>query len=336
MSKLTKHSSFPFTGGQPPLSPGAHRTIPSPDDVITFFRTHERVSWNLTEFLDLPWQDIQIEKLTKADIDVVETTMLVESNNPDYVANLIEYFKADQDVCDFLMMWGVEEWKHYYALRDYLTKVRVAIEARSRGLEGPTPNACVLEQIDSSIRATLSEDVGAVREASTENWGLPAHYVPAQLVASTTVQEFVTADFYRHHSIHTQEPILAKLEMLLAKDETRHEMFYEQKTKDCLEADPSLLPMVLDALKEFGMPGAYLLDDYGERRAAMEQAAFPTLADKKAAFARLFAKLTRIIGEPNAMRVFTEGNYLSDGVDDPSRKKMRPEMITRLMTRRLG
>ena len=62
--------------------------------------------------------------------------MLVESNNPDYVANLIEYFKADQDVCDFLMMWGVEEWKHYYALRDYLTKVRIAIEARARGLEG--------------------------------------------------------------------------------------------------------------------------------------------------------------------------------------------------------
>ena len=32
--------------------------------------------------------------------------MLVESNNPDYVANLLEYFKADQDVCDFIMMWA--------------------------------------------------------------------------------------------------------------------------------------------------------------------------------------------------------------------------------------
>jgi hypothetical protein len=36
------------------------------------------------------------------------------------------------------------------------------------------------------------------------------------------------------------------------------------------------------------------------------------------------------------MQVFTEGNYLSDGVDDASVKKMRPEMITRLLTRRLG
>ncbi len=84
------------------------------------------------------------------------------------------------------------------------------------------------------------------------------------------------------------------------------------------------------------MPGAYLLDNYDERRAAMENAAFPTLADKKAAFVRLFGKMERVIGHDNAMRVFTEGNYLSDGVNDPGRRKMKPEMITRLMTRHLG
>jgi len=336
MSKLTKQSSFPFTGAQPPLSRSAHRTIPSRDDVIAFFRTHERVSWNLTEFLDVPWTEIQLDKLTQTDIDVVETTMLVESNSPDYVANLIDYFKADQDVSDFVMMWAVEEWKHYYALRDYLTKVRVAIEAQARRSGGEAPDDDVLRQIDASVRQALAEDVTAVRDASEANWGIPAHYVPAQLVANTTVQEFVTADFYRHHAMHTQEPTLAALETLLAKDETRHEMFYEQKIKDCLREDPSLMPIVIDALKEFGMPGGYLVDDYGARRAAMENAAFPTLADKKAAFGRLFAKLTRIIGEANAMRVFSEGNYLSDGVDDPTRKKMKPEMITRLLTRRLG
>jgi hypothetical protein len=50
---------------------------------------------------------------------------------------------------------------------------------------------------------------------------------------------------------------------------------------------------------------------------------------------RLFGKMERIVGHDNAMHVFTEGNYLSDGQDDPSRKKMRPEMITRLLTRKL-
>ncbi|HYM14217.1 MAG TPA: acyl-ACP desaturase [Dehalococcoidia bacterium] len=336
MSKLTRSVSHPFTGGQPTLPPTEHRTIPSREDIVAFYRTHERVSWSLTEFLDTPWQAIQLEALTPADVAVVETTMLVESNSPEYVANLIEYFKADQDVCDFIMMWGMEEWKHYYALRDYLTKVRMAIEAGGGREASTAAERARLDEIETSIRAALTEDVDAVREASMENWGIPAHFIPAQLVASTTVQEFVTADFYRNHARHTQEPTLAKLEMLLAKDETRHEMFYEKRLEDCLGAEPDVLPLVLDALKEFGMPGAYLLDDYGERRAAMEHAAFPTLADKKGAFVRLFSKVERMVGHEHALAIFTEGNYLSDGVDDTSKKKMKPELITRLLTRRLG
>jgi hypothetical protein len=335
MSKLTKADSFPFTSGQPPLAPADHRTVPSQEDVLAFYRTHERMSWSLAEFLDTPWSDVQIDLLSAADVYVVETTMLVESNNPDYVANLLEYFQADQDVCDFIMMWGIEEWKHYYALRDYLTKVRIASEARQTESVSADQRRHLAE-IEASVRSVLDEDVGAVRDASAANWGIPNHYIPAQLVANTTLQEFVTAEFYRHHAAHTQEPVLAKLETFLARDETRHEMFYEQKTKDCLAADPELMAPVVESLKEFGMPGAYLLDEYGERRAAMEDAAYPTLADKKGAFSRLFAKMTRIVGHENALRVFSEGNYLSDGVDDPSRKKMKPEMITRLLTRRLG
>jgi uncharacterized protein (TIGR04206 family) len=336
LSKLNKASSFPFTSGQPATPPSGRRTVPSQDDIIAFYRTSERVSWNLTELLDIPWTDIDIDLLTVADINVVETTMLVEANSPDYVANLIEYFKADQDVCDFIMMWGMEEWKHYYALRDYLSKVRIAVEARRAELGDVAADDERLAAIEASVHNALTDDVEAVREASVQNWGIPSHYVPAQLVANTTFQEFVTADFYRNHARHTKEPTLAKLEMLLAKDEARHEMFYEGKVKDCLAADPDVMPLVIDALKEFGMPGAYLLDNYDVRRAAMEDAAFPTLADKKAAFVRLFGKMERVIGHDNAMRVFTEGNYLSDGVNDPSRKKMKPELITRLMTRRLG
>ena len=233
-------------------------------------------------------------------------------------------------------MWAMEEWKHYYVLLDYLTKARTALTARA----ATRPNSHLSDDdvaaIEASIRRGLGEDVDAVREASAANWGIPAHYLPAQVVANTTFQEFVTAEFYRHHAQQTHEPTLARIETLLAKDETRHEMFYEQRVKDCLEREPEVMPAVIESLKEFGMPGAYLLGDYEVRRAAMEEAAFPTLAAKKEAFVRLFGKMTRIVGEANAMRVFTEGNYLSDGQPDPSRKKMRPEMITRLVTRKLA
>jgi Fatty acid desaturase len=334
LSKLAKTVIYPFTGDQPPLTSIDHRTVPSRDDVIAFYRTHERLSWSLSELLDVPWSDIDIDALTATDVFVAESALLVESNNPDYVANLLEYFKADQDVCDFIMMWGMEEWKHYYVLADYITKVRTAFAAREAKVSNRDKSE--VEAIQASIRRALGEEISAVREASITNWGIPAHYLPVQVVANTTFQEFVTAEFYRHHSQQTKEPVLARIETLLAKDETRHEMFYEARVKDCLEREPELMPLVIESLKEFGMPGAYLLDDYEVRRAAMEEAAFPTLAAKKDAFVRIFSKMSRVVGETNAMRVFTEGNYLSDGQPDPTRKKMRPELITRLMTRKLA
>lgn len=336
LSKLTKAGAFPFTGHQPDLPASSRTTIPSPDQVVEFFKTHERVTWNLTEILDIHWSEIDIEAMTPADAYVAESAMLVESNSPDYVANLLAYFKKDQDACDFIAMWTIEEWKHYYGLRDYITKVRIALEAKKEQLSNTEESAERLAEIEASVKRALTEEVADVRDASEENWGIPAHYTPAQVVANTTMQEFITADFYRNHAKYTKEPVLRRIEMLLGKDETRHEMFYEERTRQCLDNDPEALPMVIDALKEFGMPGAYLLDDYDKRRPAMEDAAFPTLAEKKAAFVRLFAKMERILGRAAAMRVFTEGNYLSDGHDDPSKKKMRPEMITRLITRKLA
>ena len=329
LSKLAK-SAFPFTGAQPPLPPSERRTVPSRDEVITFFKTHERVSWSLTELLEIPWTSIDVDALTPADIFVAESALLVESNSPDYVANLIEYYKADQDICDFIMMWAIEEWKHYYVLADYMTKVRTALAARAANGGGN------VAELAASIRQDLVDDVDGVRSASSENWGIPPHYMPAQLVASTSLQEFVTAEFYRNHAQRTKEPVLANIENLLAKDETRHEMFYEERLKNCLERESGVMSAVVAALKEFGMPGAYLLDDYEKRRSAMEAAAFPTLGSKRDAFVRLFAKVERMLGRDNAMRVFTEGNYLSDGVDDPSRKKMKPELITRMITRKLS
>ena len=91
MSKLTRRAEYPFTEAQPDLPAAEHRTIPSQEDVVAFYRTHERMSWSLTEVLYIPWSEIDVDALTPADAYVAESAMLVESNNPDYVANLLEY-----------------------------------------------------------------------------------------------------------------------------------------------------------------------------------------------------------------------------------------------------
>ena len=88
MSKLVKTVTYPFTGEQRPLTAQDHRLIPSREDVLAFYKTHERLSWSLTELLEIPWTAIDVAALTPADIFVVESALLVESNNPDYVANL--------------------------------------------------------------------------------------------------------------------------------------------------------------------------------------------------------------------------------------------------------
>jgi hypothetical protein len=328
--------SFPFTGHQTPLPPVGHRTMPSRDQVVSFYRTHERVSWDMCEFLDMPWEAIQIDKLTATDVQVLETTMLVESNNPDYVANLLRFFQADIEACDFLMMWGVEEWKHYYVLRDFLCKVRIAAAAKRNDTGVSAEDKARLHAIEEAANRALDNEVDNVRRVSKDNWIVPDHYRPVQLVACTTIQEFLTAEFYKNHSDQLQEPTLSRIELLLAKDEKRHEMFYEGRLKALLEADKDATTLVVAALKEFGMPGAYLLDDYDEKRTVMEDAAYPSPADKKVAFKRVFNKMAKIIGQDKTMEVFTQGYYLSDGVEDPARKKMKPQMVERLIMRQLN
>ena len=188
------------------------------------------------------------------------------------------------------------------------------------------------------MKRALTEEVADVRDSSEQNWGIPAHYTPAQVVANTTMQEFVTADFYRNHAqAHEGAGARARSRQLLARTRRGTRCSTKSARRSASSNDPEALPMVIEALKEFGMPGAYLLDDYddapsgdGSRQRSRRS------PRRRRAFVRLFAKMERILGRAAAMRVFTEGNYLSDGRDDPSKKKMRPEMITRLITRKLA
>jgi hypothetical protein len=106
--------------------------------------------------------------------------------------------------------------------------------------------------------------------------------------------------------------------------------------RDALDAQPELMSAAIGALKEFGMPGAYLVDRYDERRTAMENAAFPTVSAKRAAFVRLFAKLERMVGRDRAMEVLTEGNYLGDSDDNSRRKRPSQALISRLITAKIA
>ena len=83
------------------------------------------------------------------------------------------------------------------------------------------------------------------------------------------------------------------------------------------------------------MPGASLLDDYEAPREPWKPRR-PRRWPRRKKRSCAFGKVTRIIGRENAMRVFTEGNYLPMVSTTRRAKKMKPEMITRLIMRKLS
>ena len=56
-------------------------------------------------------------------------------------------------VASFIVMWAVEEWKHYYALRDDLAKVQTAMRMREGEESAP----------DAGRQAPIRPDVAASR-----------------------------------------------------------------------------------------------------------------------------------------------------------------------------
>ena len=237
--------------------------------------------------------------------------MLVESNNPDYVANLIEYFKADQDVCDFIMMWGIEEWKHYYALRDYLDEGAHGDRAREAGVAPQARRVTSLKD-RSVIRARARRGLCDVREASPKT-GVSRRTTcrcrssPARRSRSSSPPTSIAP-----RAAHAGA-VLAKLETLLAKDETRHEMFYEQKHARLPRGEPDLMPMVSTRSRSSACraPTCSMTTASARRDGA---GGVPDARRQEGRFCPHLRKDdARRSARTNAMRVFTEGNYLSDG-----------------------
>ena len=209
MSKLVKSVVYPFTGAQPPLTTTDHRTVPSRDDVITFYKTHERLSWSLTETARHP---VDRHRHRCADADRHLRRRVGAAGREQQPRLRRQSHRVLQGGSGRLRLHhdvghrGVEALLRPRRLPDESAhRVR-----RPRRSTVSRHDADAVAAIEASIRRALGEDISDVREASLTNWGIPNHYVPVQVVANTTFQEFVTAEFYRHHAQQTKEPVLAK------------------------------------------------------------------------------------------------------------------------------
>lgn len=228
-----------------------------------FFRTHERVMWQLG---NIDFGTIQKDKITQDDIGGVRAAMLVESHDPVVTQVLLGMTRYDQEMSAFTITWSYEELKHYAALRTYL---------EATGLVN---------------REELAEELDQTRRGP---WGEEeSQFSRAKMFTYTMLQEQATGMFYRNFARHVQEPVLQNILRLVAKDEFRHCQFYLGKAQEELEKDPEVLPQVDEALVNFYMPGPTFIAKYPEYSPFMRKAANPGARD----FKEVLAKAAELVG----------------------------------------
>jgi hypothetical protein len=82
---------------------------------LDYFDVTERKGWRLT---DLPWDQLDLDKVTAEDRAAVLATSVIESGVPHYsrIWALVDGFYADWELAQFVTLWAGEEERHNVAL----------------------------------------------------------------------------------------------------------------------------------------------------------------------------------------------------------------------------
>ncbi len=198
------------------------------------------IPWELgRNYITDPWHRAQV-KISPELAIAVETAYLTELNLPWFTAGLDKLFEnAYQVLRDFLRIWTSEEAQHTTLLGTYLLVTR---------------------NINPIRLSHLSDTV-------LQNAWYPGEATILEGMAYTTVQELSTQAFYASvaKQADKEDPILANLLRRIAKDERLHYTFYLKAVRAYLEADPNLILVVADTLRDFAMPGR-LMPNFQQRQ----------------------------------------------------------------------
>ena len=175
---------------------------------LDYFDLTERKGWRLT---DLPWETPDLELITKRDRDAVIATSVIESGVPHYAKlwDLVDGFRADWELAQFVTLWAGEEERHNVALHK-LTRILNA-----------EPN-------DEYARVANADFPRAQKQSC------PTHCyenIPGMLTY-TVIQELVTWKFYSCAAKATKSRLVRETFRRIGEDEMRHHVWY----RDALQA----------------------------------------------------------------------------------------------------
>lgn len=206
----------------------------------------EKQEWNFYDYM--PWEreakDENSIELPNSLVTAIETSMLTELNLPWYTTYLSDMFKKGlAPLQDFIYDWVSEEEQHSTALETYLV-------------------------LNSSVERNKLTSLK--KEMLVSGWDSTLAH-PVAVMAYTSIQELATVVFYRNIALNAKQydPVLERLLIRLADDESLHYAFYNQAIEAHLELDPDLIMYIAPVIKTFKMPGA-VLNDFDERMKIIE------------------------------------------------------------------
>jgi len=200
---------------------------------LDYFDLTERKGWRLT---DLPWATPDLELVSPADLAAVVATSVIESGVPHYAKlwDLVEGFRADWELAQFVTLWAGEEERHNVALNRLAT---------------------VLNASPTAEYAKVAEaDFPRAQKASC-----PSHCyesIPGMLTY-TVIQELVTWKFYSSAAKATKSRLVRETFRRIGEDEMRHHVWYRDALKARWETSTNRAwfeGQIEQAVEHFKMP----------------------------------------------------------------------------------
>ena len=167
-----------------------------------------RSSWSLD---DIPWADVEPNRVDIGLLEAVKAASLVEANSADYVRYLHNIFATDESFKLAASHWGIEERQHGDALGKWAQIVDPSFQYE-----------LCLEQFRSGYQIPLDADA-SVRGSRA-----------GELVARCVV-ESGTCSFYSAIRDRSDEPVLKRIAGFIAQDEARHYRLFKTHLTRYLE-----------------------------------------------------------------------------------------------------
>jgi acyl-[acyl-carrier-protein] desaturase len=229
------------------------------EHVTRYLAENDHVGYN--RFNDFEWgalkDSVHDHGLTDLHIGAVETAMLVEDHIPGYGSEYLRLFMVHEGRTDadawrcrqmlhFVFRWVAEEDRHAHCLELWL---------RHSG-----------RRDDQALTDLM------VHEGKKQY--IVPHENPNQLFTYTAIQEKATQLYYSCLRQSVKEPILRSVLARLSQDEARHCHFFSQLVSDALvEGSNRHMAQMKEALEQFSMPLAMMMDNYIRKAIRMKKAA---------------------------------------------------------------